>query len=145
VAAQVDHVQRAVAEGDRVALGHQEVRRDGQRVRVVGVGDGVRAERAGHRAQGLPVVGVLVRGDDGAQRGPVGAGADQVGQAFRVVGGVDQQRFVAGAAHQQVGVVVHRADRDLGDGQPVQRAPGGRAARLDVTRVLVRDIHGRRP
>jgi hypothetical protein len=87
------------------------------------------------------VVGVLVGGDDGAQGGAVVGVADEVGEAFGVGGGVDQQCLVGGAAHQQVGVVVHGADRDLGDGQLVEGSTGGWTTWVDVTGVVAEDLH----
>ena len=56
----------------------------GGHVGVRGVCDRVHAERAGHRAERLPVITVLVRGDDRAQRWPVLTMADQVRDPQRV-------------------------------------------------------------
>ena len=46
--------------------------------------------------------------------------AEQPEQRGRVVGGVDQRALAGLAALQQVGVVVHRPDRHLGDPQAGQ-------------------------
>ncbi len=141
VAAEVDDLEFALAEAQGVAVFEEVVGRHREGGRVLGVGGGVGAEGTCHRAERLPVVGVLVGGDDGAQGRARGVGADQVGDALGVVGGVDEQRIVGRGAHQQVGVVVHRADGQLGDAQTGQRAPGGGSAGFDVAGVLLDDVH----
>jgi hypothetical protein len=80
VAAEVDDVEGDLADGEGVALGEQEVGRNRERLGVFGVGGGVGAVGTGDRAECLPVVGMLVGGEDGAQGGPVVGVADEVGQ-----------------------------------------------------------------
>ncbi len=43
---------------------------------------------------------------------------DEAQQRLGLVRGVDQKLLAGGGAPQQVGVVVHRTDRDLDDRQP---------------------------
>ena len=82
----------------------------------------------------LPVVAVLVRGDDGRDA----VVTDQPSRVARVVGRVDQELLVGGPAAQQIGVVVHRADRDLGDHQVRELVHIRRSA--DLHRSAVRHV-----
>ena len=83
--------------------------------------DGLGARRPLHLLQRAPVVVVLMRGDDRRERPAV----DQ----FQVVAGSAAASMSASSpglrAAQQIGIVVHRADGDLGDGQAGQ-LPGVR-------------------
>lgn len=74
-----------------VAVGEQPVRFDRQRVGVDRMGRGRRPGGRGHRLQRLPVVEVLVTGNDQGQLRRVPP--DQVDEDLRVIGGVDQQGF----------------------------------------------------
>ncbi|MCO5563880.1 hypothetical protein L7F22_017531 [Adiantum nelumboides] len=143
VPAQVDDLQLDLAERDRVAVLDELVHRGRQLRGVLRVGDQPRLEHARDRAERLPVVGVAVGGDQVAQVRALVGGADEVGDAGRLGRRVDQQRLVAPLAHEQVGVVVHLADRDLADAQPLEVAADGRAARVGVTGVVLQDVHER--
>ncbi|CAM5692850.1 hypothetical protein SALBM311S_11119 [Streptomyces alboniger] len=116
---------------DRVAVVDQDVggHRDALGVEPPGVGAG-----AGGRddlGERLPVVAVPVRGDDGRDA----VVTDRAEQGVRVVGGVDQQLLVGGPAAQQIGVVVHRADRDLGDHQVLELVHVGGSADRHLSAV----------
>ena len=95
----------------------------------------VRSDDLGQRAVVVPVP---VRGDDGAQVGV----ADQLAQRLGLGGGVDQQRLAGRGVAQQVGVVGHVADRELGDREPGQLADVGRPAHRDVAGVAARAAIG---
>ena len=56
-------------------------------------------------------------------------------RVVRLVGGVDQRLLAGERAAQEVGVVRHRADRDLGDDEVAGLARVGRAADLDLSGV----------
>ena len=142
VAAQVDHLQRHPAHRDRAAVLDRVVDGHRQLGGVEGVRDLAGAELVGHRAEGLPVVVVAVRGDRGAQLSAAGRG-DDLRQPVRLVRRVDQQRLSGRGAHQEVGVVVHRADRDLRDGQGAEVAAGGGATGVRMAAVGVEDVHDR--
>src|SRR3954452_654179 len=92
------------------------------------------ARRAGaseHLGEPLPVVEVLVGGDDPAE--PVVAQLTQ--QPVRLVGGVDQKHGAGCRAAQEVGVVVHWPDRDLRDHQRTGVTTVARPAYLDVAAI----------
>lgn len=101
------------AHPDRVPVLDGHVRRDGDALGVVPAGVGAGTGRADDVVQRLPVIAVAVGGDDGRD----GVVADQPQQRLGLIGRVDQQLLVGGPTAQQIGVVVHRADRDLGDHQ----------------------------
>jgi hypothetical protein len=115
VADQVDRGQRHVAELDRPAVLHEFVGRHRDARRVQRVRDGGRASGGLYLGERPPVVAVLVRRDDLLYL----AVADHLQQSFRLGGRVDQERLAGARAPQQVGVVVHRADGDLRDGDAV--------------------------
>ena len=98
---------------DRVTISDRPRRRQREGRSVVGVRDRRRACRLRHILERLPVVAVPVRGDDRGQRSV----ADQAKERLRLVRGVDQQQLAGVRAAEQVGIVVHGADGDLGDGQ----------------------------
>ncbi len=116
---------------DGVAVVDQHV--GGHRNAVGVVPAGVRARAGGldDRGERLPVVAVLMRGDDGRDA----VVTDHAQQRVRVVRGVDQQLLVRGPAAQQIGVVVHRADRDLGDHQVLELVHVGGAADRHLSAV----------
>ena len=91
VAAQVDHGQLGVADADRVAVPHKVGGGHRQRPRVLGMGGRLCAGRLLDRLQRLPVIPVLVRGDDRGQRGV----PDQPQQGVGVVGGVSSSSPVS--------------------------------------------------
>ncbi len=66
-----------------------------------------------HLRQGRVMIPVLVGGDDRGQR----PAADQGEQRVGLVSRIDQRQLARLGAAQQVGIVVHRADCDLGDGE----------------------------
>ena len=140
VPAQVHDLERLLADGHGVAVLDRPLHRDREVGGVGRVGHGLRAGRLDDLRQRPVVVPVPVRGDDGAQVGVPDQGPQLVG--FR--GRVDQQRLPGGGAPQQVGVVRHLADGELGDGQAGQLADGGRTTHLDVAGVG-RSAHGGLP
>ena len=75
------------------------------------------------------MVGVPVGGDDPRQTGV----SDDRKQGGWLVGGVDQRLLAGDRAAQEVGVVRHRADRDLGDDEVAGLAGVGRSADLDLS------------
>jgi DNA-binding transcriptional ArsR family regulator len=131
VPAQVDERHRAVAEGQHLAVLRPPADLDRKLVRVGGMRDHHRTGAGLHLRQRLPVIGVPVRGHDGADRGI----ADHLHQPVRLVGRVDQQPLARADAAQQVGVVVHRAHRYLGHGQAAELTGVGRAADMNLSRV----------
>ena len=135
-------VDALASDRDRVALLDRVVDRHRQLGRVEGVRDLPGAELVRHGAEGLPVVVVAVRGDRGAQLRTVRR-ADHLREAVRLVRRVDQQRLAGRGAHEQVGVVVHRSDRDLGDRQCAEVAAGSGPARIGMSAVVVEDVHDR--
>jgi hypothetical protein len=145
VPAQVDDLQRDIAHLHGVAVAHQLVGRHRELRAVFRARDGLRPGGTGDRAERLPVVAVPVGGDDRAQIRPIRAVPEQVQKPLGLVRRVDQQRLPAGPAHQQIGVVVHRADRKLGDAQRVERPPLGRPALLHCTVVVLQDLHSPAP
>jgi hypothetical protein len=131
VAAQMDGLDGDDADGDAVAVLDRAVHRDRQAGSVQWVGQHLRARHGGHLLQALPVVAVLVGGDDGADR-LVG---HQGEQAVGLGRGVDEHPVARLGAAQQVGVVVVRADRELVDLQAGQLSHVGGAADLNVACV----------
>jgi hypothetical protein len=69
-----------------------------------------------------------VGGDDPGQTGVT----DQRQQGVRLVGSVDERLLAGERAAQEVRVVGHRADRDLGDDEIARFARVGRPADLDL-------------
>src|SRR5690606_24400471 len=120
-----------------VAVVDQHVGRYGDALGVVTAGVGAGAGGGHHLGERLPVVPVPVGGDDGGDA----VVADRAEQRAGVVGRVDQQLLVGGPATQQIGVVVHGADRDLGDHQVLEFVHVGWAADRHPTAVR----HGRQP
>ena len=98
VAAEVDHLQRHPATEivspclDGVVDGHRQLGR------IRGCAVWRPAELVGHRAEGLPVVVVAVRGDRGAQLS-VACRGDDLCQPVRLVRRVDQQCLSGRGAH----------------------------------------------
>jgi DNA-binding transcriptional ArsR family regulator/uncharacterized protein YndB with AHSA1/START domain len=131
VPAQVDERHGAVAEGQHLTVLGAVADLDRKLVRVGRVRDHHRPGARLHLRQRLPVVGVPVRGHDGADRRV----ADHLHQPARLVGRVDQQALAGAGATQQVGVVVHRAHRYLGHGQAADVTSVGRAADMNLSRV----------
>jgi hypothetical protein len=70
-AAQMDHVERQITDDDGVAAGQEPVRGDRQCVGVKLMDRGGRSGGLGNRLQRLPVVEVLMGGDDHLQLGCV--------------------------------------------------------------------------
>nr|CRL67350.1 hypothetical protein CPGR_00390 [Mycolicibacterium malmesburyense] len=136
VALQMDDVEGQLADVDCVAVGEDPIGSDRQRFGVELVRGRGRPSDLGHFFQRLPVVEVLVARDD--QRQFRGVLLDQLEKDRSIVGGVDQQCFAGSGTGDQVGVVVHRADRDFDDRCAWERAPG-RGSRLDVAGVVVVD------
>jgi hypothetical protein len=77
-----------------------------------------------HLAERRVVIPVPMRGDDDPERHVT----DEAQQRAGLVGRVNESELTGFCAAQHVGVVVHRADRDLGDGQARQFPGVGRAA-----------------
>ena len=139
VPAKVDHVEGEIPDDDGVAAGEEAVGPHRQRLGVELMDGRRRTGGLGDRLEGLPVVEVLVGGDDQLQlRGLLG---DQFDQQVRIVRGVDQHRLAGVRAGHDVGVVVHRAHRHLDDAHPRQGATGGGLG-LDVTGVFIGDGNG---
>ena len=136
VPAQVDDVERQLADLDGVAVGQQPVGLHGQRVGVDLVRGGRGAGRLDDGLERLPVVEVLMAGDDQRQLRRVLA--DEVDQVVGVVGGVDEQRLAGLGTGDQVGVVVHGAHRGFDDRRARKCAAGGGAG-IDVAGVVVVD------
>jgi hypothetical protein len=131
VAAQMDDLQRGLAHLDGGAVLGGLGDRHGEGLGVERVGRDGGAGGLHQLLKGHPVVLVAVRGHDAGERGV----ADQFQEARGLVGGVDEQPLAGRGATQQIGVVVVRPDRHLGDGQPGQLADLGLAADLDDSRV----------
>src|SRR5690606_7312679 len=110
---QVAGGQLVLADPDGVAVVDEHVRLDRDPLGVVAAGVGSGAGGLDDGGERLPVVPVPVGGHDGRDA----VRADQLQQRLRLRGGVDQELLAGLAAAQQVGVVVHGADRDLGDHQ----------------------------
>jgi hypothetical protein len=139
----MNHVQDHLANRHRVTVGHQVVWWHWQCGGVDGMRDGPRSGSAGERTEGLPVIPVAVGGDDRSQIGAVRPVAQQVHQPLRVVGRVDQQCLAGAPADEQVGVVVHRPDGDLGDGQRAQCPSLRRSTRCNRAVIVRNDVHSR--
>ena len=143
VTAQVDDGQRRVAEPYRVAVPDELIGRHRDAGCVKRMRDGGRAGRLAHLCQRLPVVGMLMGGDDPSHRGV----ADHLKQPLWLGGRVDEQPFPGPVVAQQVGVVVHRPHGDLGHRHAVDVPRVGRSADTHVScighrRNLSRTIRG---
>jgi hypothetical protein len=88
VPAQVDDVEGEITDVDGVPTGQQPAGPHRQRPGVLLVRGGGHPGGLGHRRQGLPVIEVLMGGDDHAQLRRMFF--DQLDQVFGVVGRVDQ-------------------------------------------------------
>ena len=104
--AQMNDVEVQLTDHDGVAAGQEPVRCHRERLGVELMDGSRRAGGLRDSLQGLPVVAVLVGGDDHLQFRRVFG--EQGHQQFGVVGGVDQQRFAGGRTRHHVGVVIHR-------------------------------------
>lgn len=119
-----------LSDADHVAVVHEHVGRHGNPLGVVPAGVGAGAGGGHDLRERLPVVAVPVGGDDGRDA----VVTDHAQQRPGVVRRVDQQLLVGGPAAQQVRVVLHGADRDLGDHQVLEFVHVGRPP--TVTRPL---------
>ncbi len=113
---QVDDPQGGLTDGHLVTATHRSRDRHRDGAGVVGVRHRSRRGGRDHRGQCLHVVAVAVARHHRRKA----AGTDEAQQRVGFVRGIDQELLACCGASQQVGVVVHRAYRDLGNGQSGQ-------------------------
>jgi hypothetical protein len=136
----MDDVERQLADLHRVAVCQEPVRLHGQGLRIELVCGGRHTGRPGDLRQCQPVILMLVAGHDQGQLRS--EPPDQLEQDLGVVGGVDEKRLARSGTRHQVGVVVHRAHRNLDDRRGGKGA-SSRGSGLDMAGVvIVDDSHG---
>ena len=116
---------------------------DRQCVRVGVAGVYGCAGLVGDGRERLPVIGMAMGSQDGRDRRSLEG--HQLPKPGRLVGGVDEQAFAGRGAPQQVGVVRHRPDGELGDGQCRQPSDVHGAADRDLAGVVSHDRNANVP